>query len=543
MASAEPRRGLVAWNRAWRDATWGEIRDGHIWDVIVVGGGVVGAGVARDAARRGHRTLLVEARDFAWGASSRSSKFVHGGLRYLPLGQWHLTHECVRERDRLVREAPGLVERIAFTRVLLEPERRRRLLYAAALAVYDLMSGHHDREWLDATGFAEREPLTAHLPLVGGFHFADAQTDDSRLVMRVLREAAAAGAHVRNYTTADALLVTRGRVAGVRLRDAETGADAEVTSRVVVNATGAEADTLRLRDDAPLRMRPLRGSHLVFDRARVPIARTLSFAHPVDGRNVCVTPWEGRMVVGTTDLDHDHPLDEEPRASAREVDYLMTAMRAMFAPLALEERDVIATWAGVRPVVRHGAASDHRSAAREPRDTAIVADAGIVTVTGGKLTTFRSMAAAVMSRVEGELPRDARRRPTGNRAFDEVSAALAPHATLDAGARRRIVGRHGADAPALVAAARTGELAPLDGTCTSAAELRWAARAEGVVHLDDLLLRRTRLGVLDADGGRRHFDVIRPIAQHELGWSDERWHDESTRYLALHRTTYGIPRA
>lgn len=526
------------WTSGWRERAWGAVADGREWDLVVVGGGVAGAGVLHEAARRGLRALLVERHDWAWGASSRSSKLVHGGVRYLAQLQWQETRACVHERDVLVREAPGLVEPIPFTRALVPAEGRRRWMYDLVFAVYDRFAGRRDRVWLDAGEFVRREPLAAGTPLLGGYQYTEAQTDDARLVLRLLRESDRRGAVTLNYAGAESLLFARGEVAGVRVRDELTGADAEVRARAVVNATGSGTDRLRAELGREPRMRPLRGSHLVVSPHRLPVRRTISFAHPRDQRNVLVAPWEGRVIVGTTDLDHHAPDGVEPRASREEVDYLLEAARAIFPAHALDEGDVLATWAGVRPVVGHG----KKQSWRESRESVIESDRGLVTVTAGKLTTFHSASVAVLGKVAERVSRAAA-PPTDGHVFDPVDLDAIAHPALDPAHRHRFVGRYGADAPAVIAAAGAGEVAPLDDTGVSPVELRWAARAEGVVHLDDLLLRRTRLGLLRADGAAGVMDRVRAVAQPELGWSDERWTWEETRYLATRRDAYGVPTA
>jgi len=378
--------------------------------------------------------------------------------------------------------------------------------------------------------------LTPHR-LSGGFRYGDAQTDDARLVLRVLQEALSAGAQALNYVRAcDLLRDDRGRVVGAHLEDLASGRHRPVRARVVVNATGAWSDFLRGQIDRPPRIRPLRGSHLVFPAWRFPVAQAISFLHPLDRRPVFVFPWEGITLVGTTDVDHHADLDAEPQIGPDEVAYLMAAVQAQFAPLNLELSDVIATFAGIRPVIDSG--KDDPS--KESRDHVIWNEDGLLTVTGGKLTTFRLIALDALAEVRDRCPHMS---PVGDDrpVLDPIDPALLAGRELNEATRRRLLGRYGLAAPHLVACAGRGELGAIPGTTTLWAELRWGARAERVVHLDDLLLRRVRLGLLLADGGLALMPAIRAICRPELGWGDARWEEEQARYLDLWRRCYGPP--
>ncbi|GAB4212396.1 MAG: glycerol-3-phosphate dehydrogenase/oxidase [Roseiflexaceae bacterium] len=517
-----------------RDALWAQLD--QPWDIVVVGGGITGAGILREAARMGARALLIEARDFAWGSSSRSSKLVHGGLRYLKEGQLALTRSAVRERERLLREAPGLVEPLGFLLATYAGARPGRLVYRAGLVLYDLLAGRWDHR---SYAPGELHMLAPHLRpehLRGGFGYGDAQTDDARLVLRVLAEAQAAGGLALNYAEAEGLMREGDRVVGLRVRDRAGDRVAELRAGVVINATGANADRLRGLIGMPEALRPLRGSHLVFPAWRLPVAQAITFSHPHDRRPVFLLPWEGVTLVGTTDLDHDAPLDTEPSISPQEASYLMVAVTALFPALDLTLADVSASFAGVRPVVAGG----HADPSKETRDHVVWAERGLLTVTGGKLTTFRLIALDALETARTLLP--ALPAPDRNaRALDEAPEELPGAEALDQAARARLLGRYGAEAAALVAAARPGELTPVPGTPTLWAELRWAARAEAVQHLDDLLLRRTRLGLLLPEGGAALLPELRRICQAELGWDDARWQAEATRYQALWQASYAPP--
>lgn len=524
----------MLWHGNWRDELWAKL--GHPWDMIIVGGGVVGAGILREAARLRLRALLVEQRDFSWGTSSRSSKLVHGGLRYLKTGDVRLTWESVHERQRLLKDGPGLIEPISC--LLANFRGEFAAIYSLGLAVYDLMAlrwahCHYNREQVRMLA-----PHLAMERLTGGYGCGDGQTDDSRLVLRVLQEALADGgtAAALNYVKACQLLREGERVVGVRLHDAIGRREADVRAKVVINATGAWADDLRQQMGQPKKMRPLRGSHLMFPAWRFPVAQMISFSHPADGRPVFVLPWEGATLVGTTDVDHPGSLDDEPRISPDEFAYLMAAVSHTFPTLNLTPADVISTWAGVRPVIDTGKADP----SKEARDHAIWYENGLLTITGGKLTTFRVMAQDALR----AIPRSVLALPrfrAGTPALDPVEMDASELRALPHAMRRRLTGRYGAAARALVTAAAQDELTEIPGTNILWAELRWAARSEAVMHLDDLLLRRVRLGLIAPEGGAAFLPRIRQICQPELGWDDARWEAEEDAYRQLWRSSYSLP--
>lgn len=375
------------------------------WDLLVIGGGITGAGILLEASRRGLRALLVEQRDFAWGTSSRSSKLVHGGLRYLKEGQFALTRESVHERDALLRDAPGLVEPLGFAFGDYAGRKPGRRAFLLGLAIYDRMAGQRARHYFGAQEFLAMAPHIRTEGLQGGICYQDARTDDARLVMRVLQEAQSHGGVAVNYCAVQSLLrdgaaeakaaagpalvvgaaiatlgaeVSKmnmaagaasdhvagneaGRVRGALVRCAVSGAMHEVRAELVVNATGAWA--ARLHDKPAARLRPLRGSHLVLPAWRLPLAQAISLMHPHDGRPVFAFPWEGVTIVGTTDVDHRSDLQQEAAITQEETDYLMAALHDQFPTLAITEADVLATYAGVRPVIDTGKADPRKKRA------------------------------------------------------------------------------------------------------------------------------------------------------------------------------------
>lgn len=506
-----------------RALAWERLKSSEPFDLLVIGGGITGAGVLFEAARRGLRAALVERQDFASGTSSKSSKLIHGGLRYLKEGKIGLTREAVRERQELLRAAPGLVEPVWFVVPHYRGRKPGRATTAFGLALYDVLAATWQHRYAGAEETLRLVPSLDPNGLLGAHCYLDATTDDARLVFRLIAQAGDAGAVALNY--ADASLLREGdRVCGARVIDAVTGDAVDVCARAAVNATGVFADELRSSLGEPPRLRPLRGSHLVLEGWRLPLAQAVAFEHPDDRRLLFAYPWLGRTLVGTTDLDHDAPLRDEPSISTEEVTYLLAAARYLFPRAHVERSDIVATYAGVRPIVD----DTHGDPSKASRDHAVWLERGLVTITGGKLTTFRPMAMDALAAAAPHLP-----------PFDQtMKPAFARTPDCE---HRWLAGRYGSHACELAESALPGDMQSIGSTPFFWAELRYAARNEAVVHLDDLLLRRTRLGLVLRDGGASLFDRIEGICRDELGWDRERWHAEADRYRALWRSHYFLP--
>lgn len=521
-----------------RDETLAKLASGKLFDLLVIGGGITGAGVALEAARAGVSTVLVEAGDFASGTSSRSSKLVHGGLRYLRQGKFALTHEALRERAALLRDAPGLVEPLRFVLPVRRGEKPGKFVYGLGLRIYDLLAGVNSRAWLDPGDVRARLPAIDDGNLSGGWNYLDARTDDARLVLRTLQEARAHGALTVNYCRAERFLQeSGGEVRGAELHDVIGGAGFAIRAKCIVNAAGVWSDDLRRMVGGDAKIRPLRGSHLLFPAEKLPAGEALAFTHPDDGRAVFIIPWEGAVIVGTTDLDHREDLNVEPSITRAEVDYLMRAIASQFPALALGPDDALSSWSGVRPVISSGKAV---KPSQETREHYIAEESGLISVFGGKMTTFRAMAHEVIHHAEQHLPllKHARR----GHIFDSAPPPPRP-VEWSEDFYRRMLGRYGGELAALIAGAGTGELAPIAGTMTPLAEIRHACRSEGVVHLDDLMLRRTRLGLLLARGGEAALGAVEGVVREEIGWDTQRWEDEVERYRTIIRRAYSIPEA
>jgi len=526
------------WTQGWRDRTWYELN--RPWDLIVIGGGITGAGILREATRSELRTLLVEQRDFASGTSSRSSKLVHGGLRYLRNAQVRLTFDSVRERERLLREGRGLISQMGFLMPGYAGDRVPSWIFGMGLILYDFLALKWGHKRYDAEGLRELCPQLASEGLLGGYRFLDAQTDDARLVLRLILESVQDGGVALNYAGVEDLLRLRsGEACGVVVRDSAPeggGRTIEVRGTAIINATGAWADGLRQRLGARRRLRKLRGGHLIFPFAKLPLTRAVSVLHPDDGRPVFAFPWEGVTLVGTTDVEHGEDLALEPSTSREEAEYLLRVTNWAFPSLELCLEDAQGTFAGVRAVVDTGKANP----SKESREHVLWNESNLLTVTGGKLTTFRLMAhaalRAIRSRFSGKPPLDPHRRM-----LEPPPSERCIQADVHPGSCQRLLGRYGSQAPALVAAAHPGELEAIGGGPWLWAELRWAARSEGVVHLDDLLLRRVRLGLTLPLGGLPWMDRVRSVVQRDLEWDNERWERERGAYERLWTDSYRVP--
>lgn len=383
--------------RAQRLAALGE----RPFDLLVIGGGITGAGVARDAARRGLSVALVEANDFAAGTSSRSSRLIHGGVRYLEHGYFGLVFEASRERRRLLDLAPHVVRPLRFTWPVYQGARVKRWQLGAALTLYDTLAlfrnvGRHRR--LSAAGVLGSEPMLARTQLVGGATYWDAGTDDSRLTLANVIDAAMHGAVVLNHARVQALTfgAANGPADGAEVHDTLGGSVVRVKARLVLNCTGPWTDEITRLENPKVgpAVRGTKGVHVAVPAARVGNVSAVTMLSPDDGR-VCFTlPGSGGItIIGTTDTPTtEHP--HEVRASQADVRYLLNACNRFFPDASLTEGDVVSTWAGIRPLVASGNKGDPASASREHRID--FSPRGVLTATGGKLTTYRSMAEQIV---------------------------------------------------------------------------------------------------------------------------------------------------
>ncbi len=536
-------------------------------DVLVVGGGITGAGIALDAASRRYRVGLVERRDFASGTSSRSTRLVHGGIRYLPQGHLGLVREALRERQLLFRLAPHLVRPVGFVVPLYQRARRplgmRLPAFLQPLAplgvrvglwAYDLFSVNprlrHRVLSRDEVGRLVPDLQTQGLRTA--FLYWDGRTDDVRLTHAVLATARSYGAITVNYAELVGFVRSRGRIRAVGVADHLTGRTLEVPVRWVVNATGIWAERVAsLEGASAVRIRHSKGAHLVLRREAVEASAALVIPETDDGRLAFLVPWGGRFVLGTTDEAYEGDLDGPPVTSQDAAYLLEHASRYLRRPL--RPSDVTAVYAGIRPLVRRS----RGSTASLSRDHVVVVDSGLVTVTGGKLTTYRRMAQDVVdavARLEG-TPRQCstHRIPLhGAEGVDEAARELET-AGLDPDQREHLVATYGSCAADVLRLIREDPalgvpLAP--GFPHVLAEVAYACRAEYAVSLADCLYLRTRLAVLDGEAADRAAPAVAQQMARELGWGPEElarqmqdYRDLRARDEAWRAGISGLPRS
>jgi len=507
------------------------------WDLVIIGGGITGAGILRETVRMDLNVLLVEQQDFAWGTSSRSSKLVHGGLRYLKEGKLFLTRDSIKERERLLKEAPGLVEPLGFMFPVYKGRGLGKWSLEAGLAIYDVIAKKRQHRFYDLEEFVKLEPHIDRKGLTGAFHFFDAQVDDARLVLRLILESIESGGHALNYTAVEKINRNdRGEVVGVTIKDVETHEIKELSTSAVINATGCWAEKIHPSPKKNFHLRPLRGSHMIFPAGVVPVDQAVSFSHPSDNRSVFMFPWEGAVIVGTTDLDHKEDLSIEPVITEEEVSYLMEGLQTIFPSLDISLGDCLSTIAGVRPVLSEGKLDP----SHESREHVVWVDKGLVTITGGKLTTFRKLAFDALKAAKPFLP-PVELPDAHEPGFTQSSMIPKQDPGLSPETWRNLFGRYGESANDLVRTAAPQELQTIPGTRTLWAELPYVAKNEKIRHLADLLLRRVRIGLLTPKGGREYLGRVRKLVAPVLPWDRKRWKKEISGYLDQWEYAHSVP--
>jgi glycerol-3-phosphate dehydrogenase len=530
------------------------------FDLVVVGGGITGAGVALDAASRGYSVALVEKSDFAAGTSSRSSKLVHGGLRYLQNFDLGLVREALLERSLLVKLAPHLVTPLPFVVPTFEGKRPDRML-GVGLNMYDVMSWRRGRdeaeEWspdrhrtIDGAEVLEYIPALAERDPTAGYLFYDCQTDDARLVLTVLGEAERFGTVIANRCEVTGLVERRGRAAGVLVHDALGGGEFELAADNLVNATGVWADRLRPEElygeeEVPV-IRPSRGTHVTLSRELVDV-RAGAIVPAGGGRTVFVLPWLGRTLVGTTDNDYEGSVEHVPPAE-EDVEYLLAAVNGFFGT-ALGPGDLTGAYAGVRPLISTG---DPKKSVDISRKAELYeTSSGLVTITGGKLTTWRRMAKLAVDRI---VEREGREAPCRTDVIQLGMPAdpdtLPEAAGVDEASRRHLVSRYGHAANLVM------RLAAVDSRLAErispdlpdiAAEAAFAVDHEQAHAVADVLLRRTRLGLLDArrlcEPGAAGPAMVARAMGGQLGWDEERVERELAAWHEVARAEGLVPEA
>ena len=517
-------------------------------DLLIIGGGITGAGIARDAALRGYRTAVVDAGDFGAGTSSRSSRLIHGGLRYLEQYDFRLVLEASRERRRLLNIAPHLVRPLRFLFPIYAGSRVPPWKLRAGMWVYDLLAAFrnvHIHRWLSPRQARDVEPGLRDKDLLGAAQYWDAQTDDARLVIAALRGAAQAGALAANYTTVTSFIRAEGRLVGAVIRDSLTGEERSIRALVIVNATGPWVDRVRRLDAAnaePL-LRMSKGAHAIVRRARLGLHDAVTIASPIDGRVMFLLPWNDLAYIGTTETEEE-VTPEEVRATGDDVTYLLRSANAVFPQARLTPNDVIATWAALRPLL---APAKDLSAGQVSREHRIVeSPSGLLTIAGGKLTTFQVMGRDVVDRVARRLkrlegrpipprpPTDQLPLPGGEIAALDVMMQSVRMKELPADTARHLVASYGTESAAilnLVARNRVLGGPLVSGRPEIRAEVVYAVEREMALRVSDVLIRRLHLFYEDPQHGAGvAANVARKMAE-LLGWSSTREDDEIGDYL------------
>lgn len=504
-----------------REASLQELAAPQTWDFIIIGGGATGLGVAVDAATRGYKTLLLEQNDFAKGTSSRSTKLIHGGVRYLAQGNVSLVLEALRERGLLLRNAPHLVRNLSF--IVPSYDWWEGPFYGIGMKVYDVLAG---KLGFGPSRMLSREETLAHIPtlepegLRGGVIYHDGQFDDARLAINLAQTASEYGGIVLNYVQVTALLKARDLVCGVAARDVETGKEYEVRARCVINATGVYADAIRRMDEpasAPI-IAPSSGVHLVLDKSFLPGDSAIMVPHTDDGRVLFVVPWHERALVGTTDTPIEAtPL--EPRPLPEEIEFLLRHAQR-YLTKDPHARDVKSVFSGLRPLVKTG---EEQSTATLSRDhTILISKSGLLTITGGKWTTYRRMAEEAVHHAVMLAGLDERPCRTQD---------LRLHGWLETDAADSRFALYGADAESLQTLVQTdSQLAqPLhENLPYVAGEAVWAVRHEMARTVEDVLARRTRALLLDARASMACAPRAAALMARELG-RDENWQKQQVR--------------
>lgn len=496
------------------------------FDIAIIGGGATGLGAAVDAASRGHSVVLVEQSDFAKGTSSRSTKLVHGGVRYLKQGNVSLVLEALRERGRLVRNAPHLVHSLPF--IIPSYHWWEGPFYGIGLKMYDALAGQLGLEpsrWLTREEIIEQLPTLETEGLDGGIVYHDGQFDDARLAIHLARTAANHGAILLNHTRCRGLMKENGHIIGLKAECVETGKQHEIRAKCVINATGVFVDEVRHMDDAKADkiVSPSQGVHLVLPREFLPGDSAIMIPKTDDGRVLFAVPWHGRVIIGTTDTPVEQA-NVEPRALPEEIAFLMTHA-ARYLTRDPKPGDVLSIYAGLRPLV---AAKNAETTAALSRDhTILVSDSGLLTITGGKWTTYRRMAEDVVDHAELIGGIGVKHCVTHDLMIHGSATVLDPHDPLAV---------YGSDAALIRELARqepewAGKVHPrLELTC---AEVIFHTRHEMARTVGDVLARRSRSLLLDAQASMSAAPRVAALMATELGWDAKTTAQQVERFQHL----------
>ena len=504
------------------------------WDVVVIGGGATGLGCAVEAAARGYDTLLLEMHDFAKATSSRSTKLVHGGVRYLEQFQVGLVFEALQERERLQDNAPHLVRNLSF--VVPSYKWWEAPYYGIGMKVYDLLAGSQN---FGKSHYLSREKTIEHLPtiepegLTGGVEYFDGQFDDTRLAVNMAQTATEQGGVTVNYMKVTDLTKTNGQVDGVIAHDRESDTTHEIKAQAVINATGIFTDAIREMDDADAQptLRPSQGTHIVLDRSYLPGDSAIMIPKTDDGRVLFAIPWNDRLVVGTTDVPVDD-VSHEPTPTEEEISYLIEHSNRYLAK-KLTPDDVLSTFAGIRPLVAPpGSGGDTSDISRTHQLS--VSDSGLVTISGGKWTTYRQMAEDTIDRAAEHSRLNKRPSVTGD---------LKLHGATENADQYGDLKHYGSDAPGLqeLMEERPELEDPLDDRLPiRGAQVVWAARHEMARTVEDVLSRRTRSLLLNAQASIDIAPHVAELMANELGEDDD-WAEQQVDDFTELAKGYQVP--
>ena len=481
-----------------------------VYDMAIVGGGATGLGLALDAASRGYRVVLVESDDFAKGTSSRSTKLVHGGVRYLAQGNIALVREALHERSTLLHNAPHIAQPLPF--VMPSYAWWEKPFYGIGLKMYDALAG---KSGLGSTAFLSRQETVTCLPSVqvnglrGGVKYWDGQFNDTKLALALARSAALKGALLLNYMRATRLLYTNEKISGLHCEDALTGQAHEIHARCVVNATGVWVDALREQDGTQQAMvAPSQGVHIVVDKKFLPGRAGLMIPKTADGRVLFAVPWLGSVILGTTDTPRDD-LDKEPLAFEEEIDFILNES-ARYLKRAPQRSDVKSIWVGLRPLVKPPKDEGDNTKALSREHTVLISRSGMVTVTGGKWTTYRAMAEDVLQKCLDHALITAK-SPASTEHLALVGSDVAtpvsicePEGSHSYGSEQEVLNRLPGSQHWLTHG-------------LSEAMVRFAARYEYALRVEDVLARRSRLLFLDAQRAAQIAPAVAEILQSETG--------------------------
>ncbi|RLC72936.1 MAG: glycerol-3-phosphate dehydrogenase [Chloroflexi bacterium] len=536
MAEIPPHRPFSAAARQENVARLGQ----EEFDLLIIGGGITGVAAARDAAMRGFRTVLIEKDDFGSGTSGRSSRLIHGGIRYLEYYQFKLVFESCSERRVMRHVAPRLVRPIPFLYPLYRGRKPAPWKMRAGLTLYDAMGlfqNVQNHRWLRPAEAQRREPLIAGQGLLGAARFYDAQVDDARLTLTTAKSAHLHGAVLVNHARVDGLMRgVEGQVIGTRVVDELDGLEVEARAKVVVNTAGVWVDTVREMDEHydGAMTRPTQGVHLVIPRSRLSSQHAVAFDSPRDGRHVFLIPWGDFALIGATDTDYEGSLDN-PAAILDDVEYLLEALRHAFPTAQIERDDVVSTFAGLRPLIYAPGAAYALSREHE----IVESDSGLISVAGGKLTTHRLMGRQLIDRVQKRLAEKfdvhAASQCRTKEPLEGARIERVPASDVSGEAGKRLVDTYGADAAWVLAYAEENPIlgervAP--GLPYLMAEVLYGVQHEMALTLCDVLIRRTHVIYETRGGGLEQARAVAELMASRLGWDDDEIERQVKAYAA-----------